>query len=98
MEGKKLMLRLKQGARYQSCEGCYALAISKTKDLRVKYSVKVFTDADADNDKRREVFDLRNIEMIMIFQLSLMYSIYYLYEKKKTYIFFSYCFCSLFHI
>jgi hypothetical protein len=55
MEGKKLMERLSKGSRYQSAEGCYALAIASTNNIKAKYAVKVFTDADSDDDKRREV-------------------------------------------
>ena len=38
-----LMKRLKSHARYESAEGCYALQVSQSDQLNVKYAVKVFT-------------------------------------------------------
>jgi hypothetical protein len=47
-----LFLRL---TRYESAEGCYALAVSQRQDLRVKYAVKAFTDAAGGSELGQEV-------------------------------------------
>ena len=39
----ELMRRLRNHARYESAEGCYALQVSQSNKLNVKYAVKVFT-------------------------------------------------------
>ena len=55
MYGSSLLRRLEGHFRYESAEGCYAQVVSRRPDLRVKYAVKVFTDADSDTQTGREV-------------------------------------------
>lgn len=55
--------------RYESAEGCYALAVSQRQDLRVKYAVKAFTDAAGGSEIAQEVSAFDNLHMCFDFQV-----------------------------